>query len=129
MKRPLLVATWLTLCVIARAQTSYTWNGSLSSAWNTPGNWTPSGVPGSADNVTIVTGSNICQLSLNQNIGNFTLTSGTLDLGGNTLTLNGTTATFTKGTVQNGTFNIPAATNTSFNNGPTVMNCTLNISS
>jgi hypothetical protein len=31
---------------------SYTWNGSSSSAWGTAANWTPSGVPGSADVVT-----------------------------------------------------------------------------
>src|SRR6202000_2854033 len=85
--------------------------------------------PGSVDNVTIVTGSNTCQLSANQTIGNFTLTSGILDLGGKTLTVNGATATFTKGTVQNGALNIPAATTTSFNNGPIAMNCPVTISS
>jgi hypothetical protein len=129
MKRPLLIATWLTLFFAAHAQTSYTWNGSLSSAWNTAGNWTPNGIPGSADNVTIVTGSNTCQLTASQSIGNFTLTSGTLDLGGATLTINGATVTFTKGTVQNGTLNVPAATTTSFTTGPTVMNCPVTISS
>lgn len=33
--------------------TSYTWNGSVSSDWGTAANWTPNGVPGSVDNVTI----------------------------------------------------------------------------
>ena len=55
-----------TLCLLlfflagkaVHAQTSYTWNGSISTDWNTSGNWTPNGVPGTADNVTIVTGSN-----------------------------------------------------------------------
>jgi hypothetical protein len=32
---------------------SYTWNGGTSSDWATGSNWTPNGVPGSADNVTI----------------------------------------------------------------------------
>src|SRR6185437_14690747 len=129
MKRPLLVATLMTLLCAVRAQTSYTWNGSLSSAWTTAGNWTPNGIPGSADNVTIVTGSNTCQLTASQSIGNFTLTSGALDLGGTTLTINGATVTFTKGTVQNGTVAIPAAATTSFTTGPTVMNCPVTITS
>ncbi|HEV2481309.1 MAG TPA: hypothetical protein VGS79_16670, partial [Puia sp.] len=129
MKRPLLVATLMTLVCAVTAQTSYTWNGSLSSAWNTAGNWTPNGIPGSTDNVTVVTGSNTCQLTASQSIGNFTLTSGTLDLGGATLTINGATVTFTKGTVQNGTLNVPAATTTSFTTGPIVMNCPVTLSS
>lgn len=116
------------LCTV-HAQTSYTWNGSLSSAWSTAGNWTPNGIPGSADNVTIVPGSNICQLAANQSIGNFILNNGTLDLGGATLTINGATATFTKGTVQNGVLNIAGATSTTFNAGPTVLNCPVTISS
>lgn len=33
--------------------TSYTWNGSVSSDWGTAANWTPNGVPGAVDNVTI----------------------------------------------------------------------------
>ena len=119
----------MTLVCVIHAQTSYTWNGALSSAWNTPGNWTPNGIPGSADNVTIVTGSNTCMLTTGQSINNFTLTSGTLDLGGTTLTINGATVTFTKGTVQNGTLNVPTATNTNFTTGPIVINCPATITS
>ena len=33
-----------------------TWNGSLSTDWNTPGNWTPSGIPGITDDVVIPNG-------------------------------------------------------------------------
>lgn len=33
--------------------TSYTWNGSTSSDWGTATNWTPNGIPGAVDNVTI----------------------------------------------------------------------------
>src|SRR5580700_2609558 len=90
----------LTLLIqTAHAQTSYTWNGSVSTAWNTATNWTPNGIPGSADNVTIVTGSNNCVVNATSSINNLTLTSGTLNLGGFTLTVNGTTASFTAGTV------------------------------
>jgi Secretion system C-terminal sorting domain len=127
MKRPLLIISLLTLFVAARSQTNYTWNGSVSTAWNTAANWTPNGIPGSIDNVTIVTGSNTCQLAASQSIGNFTLTSGTLDLGAVTLTINGATVTFTKGTVQHGTLNVPSATTTGFGGGPVIMNCPVTI--
>ena len=110
------------------AQTSYTWNGSLSSSWNTAANWTPNGIPGTADNVTIVTGSHTCQLNATTTISNFTQTSGTLDMGGDTLNT-GTAATFTSGTVQNGTFLMPAATTVSFGNSTVTMNCIVTITS
>ncbi|MBK7430511.1 MAG: hypothetical protein IPI62_06145 [Bacteroidetes bacterium] len=35
------------------AGTSYTWNRSISSDWNNPGNWTPNAVPDSVDIITI----------------------------------------------------------------------------
>jgi hypothetical protein len=112
-----------------QSQINYTWNGTLSTDWNTAGNWTPNGIPGAADNVTIVTGSNTCLVGTTVSIANFKLTSGTLDLGGSTFTVSGATVTFTAGTVQNGVVNIPAATTTSFGNGPVTMNCPVNITS
>jgi len=113
----------------ANSQTSYTWNGSVSSAWNTPANWSPAGIPGNTDNVTIVTGSNTCLLNINAGINNITVTSGTLDLGTFTLTVAGPVATFTTGTVQNGTINVSGATTTTFGIGPVTMNCIVNITS
>lgn len=129
MKRLLLIASLFLLTHIAKSQTSYTWNGSLSTAWNTPGNWTPNGIPGAADNVKIVTGSNTCLLSANTGITNITLTSGTLDLGGFTLTVDGPAAAFTTGTVQNGSVIVTGATTTAFGNGPLTMNCTVTVTS
>jgi hypothetical protein len=118
----------LFFCVqTVKSQVSYTWNGSVSTSWTTATNWTPSGIPGGLDDVTIVTGGNTCQLNANTTISNITLTSGTLDLGGFALTAGGTTAQFTKGTVQNGAMIIPAATTTNFTTGPIVMNCAVNI--
>ncbi len=111
------------------AQTSYTWNGSSSSSWNNASNWTPNGIPGSVDNVTIVTGSNTCVLGTASSINNFTLTSGTLDMSGATLTVTGSTAKFTAGTIQNGAIAVTGATTTTFGNGPVTMNCTVNITS
>ncbi|HTR28541.1 MAG TPA: T9SS type A sorting domain-containing protein [Puia sp.] len=130
MKRSLLFCGLLIVAVQAlQAQISYTWTGASSTSWATATNWSPSGVPGSADNVTIVTGSNICKLASSVSINNLTLTSGTLDLNAGTLTVNGTNAQFTAGTVQNGTLTIAGATSTVFGNGPVTMNCTVNISS
>lgn len=128
MKQSLLLLGLTIFTLSVKCQTSYTWNGSVSTAWNTPGNWTPNGVPGPADNVTVVTGSNTCILNTSSTINNLTLTSGTLDLGASTLTVAGTTATFTSGTVQDGTLTITAATTTAFN-GTVTMNCPVNITS
>ncbi|HMC86372.1 MAG TPA: hypothetical protein VKI61_12650, partial [Chitinophagaceae bacterium] len=118
MKLLILFISLFVCSATAISQTSYTWNGSVSSAWNTPANWSPAGIPGSADNVTIVTGSNTCLLNANASINNITVTSGTLDLGTFALTVAGPVATFTTGTVQNGTINVSGATTTLFGNGP-----------
>src|ERR1700733_8886669 len=82
-----------------KAQTSYTWNGSVSTNWNVAGNWTPNGIPGTLDNVKVVTATNNCKLSANTGVWHVNLSSGTLDLGGNTLTVGGDTALFSAGTV------------------------------
>ncbi len=130
MKRSILLCVFLVIALQAlRAQTNYTWNGSTSTSWNTATNWTPNGIPGPADNVTIVTGSNNCKLGGSTSINNLTLTSGTLDMNGGTLTVNGTTVQFTAGIVQNGTLTITGATTTTFGNGPVTMNCVVNITS
>jgi hypothetical protein len=114
---------------ISKAQISYTWNGSVSTAVTNPANWSPNGIPGPADTATIVTGSNTCILNVNATIAGLKITSGTLDLGGNTLTINGPTATFTSGTVQNGTITVTGATTTTFGNGTVNMNCIVNVTS
>ena len=130
MKRFLLcICVFVSVCQTVKAQISYTWNGSSSTAWNTAANWTPNGIPGAADNVKIVTAANSCTLNASTHINNFTLTSGTLDLGTFALTADGTLATFTAGTIQNGSFAVTAATTTTFGNGPVIMNCPLTITS
>ncbi|MFN3342444.1 MAG: T9SS type A sorting domain-containing protein [Flavobacteriales bacterium] len=105
-----------------QAQTTYTWNGTISDAWNTPGNWTPSAVPTATDHVVIVTASNPCTLPGNLSITNFSMTSGILNIGANTFTINGTFSA-TNGTI-NGAGNISInGTTVVFGNttaGPTV---------
>jgi len=112
-----------------QSQISYTWNGVISTAWNVPGNWTPNGIPGAADNITIVAGGNTCLLNAAASITNITINSGILDLGGFTLTTGGATALFSAGLVQNGTMTVSGATTTTLGNGPVTMNCAVNITS
>lgn len=89
------------------SQTSYVWNGGTSTDWNTNTNWTPNGIPGAADNATIVTGSNNCVLAGNTSLTNLTITTGTLNLNGFTLNTTGVVAC-NGGECNNGTFNSTA---------------------
>ncbi|HOY29712.1 MAG TPA: hypothetical protein PLR96_12105, partial [Flavobacteriales bacterium] len=94
------------------AQTTYIWNGSTSNAWNVPANWTPAtGFPLPADNAVIVSAGTPPVLDATRAVTNLTVNSGTLDLGGFTLTATGN-STFNGGTIANGTFaaNSPAGT-------------------
>ena len=59
--------------------TSYTWIGTTSS-WNLSSNWSPSGIPDSADFVTISSGTNGPLLDGNRKITNLTLSSKSLEL-------------------------------------------------
>lgn len=122
----------------AKAATSYTWTGNSSSEWGLAGNWTPSGIPGATDFVTIGNGMNAPQLSSPVTIATLTLNSGSnLNLNGhsfivsgnfqmnNGATLNVGTAGFTVNgncTVNGGTINGNGTltlngTNTSFGSG------------
>src|ERR1700722_9083852 len=131
MRRSILFCGLLIIVAVQalQAQTSYTWTGATSTSWNTATNWAPLGIPGATDNVTVVTGANTCKLGVSTSINNFTLTTGTLDLNGGTLTVDGTNAQLTAGTVQNGTLTVTGATTTVFGNGPVTMNCVVNITS
>lgn len=85
------------------AQTNYTWNGSVSTAWNTPANWTPNAVPTATDNI-IVNSNSVPRypiLDQNRTVKNITLSADTIDLGGYTLTMTGDES-FSGGRVLNG---------------------------
>ncbi len=91
------------MSIIAISQTSYTWlSTAATSNWNTNTNWSPNGIPLSTDNVTIVNSTSTPVLPGNTSVNNFTMTSGSIDLGSSTLTINGTSV-FTAGTMSNGT--------------------------
>src|SRR5260370_22903778 len=54
-----------------------TWTGSVSTDWNTAGNWSPPGVPASADDVVIGTTANSPTLSVSGTTVNSMTISGT----------------------------------------------------
>ncbi len=84
--------------------TSYTWNGSSSSDWGTAANWTPNGVPGANDNVTIVSAGTAPVYDGVAGVTAFNMYSGSLDLNGYTLNISGQ-GYFSGGTVSNGVIN------------------------
>ncbi len=89
MKKIILPAFALLVCTLVHAQT---WNGSVSTNWNTAGNWT-GGLPGAGSNVTIpgsVVSSNWPVLNSNVTINGITTSPGCqLNVNGFTLTING----------------------------------------
>ena len=100
----------------SKAANNYTWTGSASSNWSTPGNWSPPVTPLTTDNVTIVTGTNPAQLIAATSIAGLTVLSGTLDLNSFQLTCSAT-AKFLGGSVSSGTVSALnfTAENTTFN--------------
>ncbi|NMH24722.1 YDG domain-containing protein [Flavobacterium solisilvae] len=73
------VATsWESLfCGTTPTATTYTWTGANSSSWANAGNWSPSGVPSSVDNIVISsTGTNMLNITDCRTVKDFTL-SGT----------------------------------------------------
>ncbi len=80
----------LLFCSSLDAQT-YTWNGSASSNWNTPGNWTPVGPPAPASTVNITNSAapNMPALPSNVTITNLTVNVSTLNLASFTLVVTG----------------------------------------
>lgn len=118
-----LTITALFICQTAFSQTNYTWNGGTDTDFATSTNWTPNGVPGSGDNITIVSTSNAPVLDGNRTVNNLTMTSGILKLGGYDLTVDGT-ADMNGGEVENGLFKMTQG-NVDFDG--TEMDCTVDI--
>ena len=130
MKSNLLSAVLFFICLqTIQSQTSYTWTGAVSGSWNVAANWSPGGIPGSADDVKVVAAGNACTLNTATIVNNITLVSGTLDLNGATLTVNGATALFTSGSIQNGSLIVAGANTTTSGTGTVTMNCAVNITS
>lgn len=73
--------------------TDYIWNTASTGNWNADGNWTPTGIPGAGDNVTIdLAGTYTVNLNGAQSANNVTLdaASATVDAFGNNFNLGGT---------------------------------------
>jgi hypothetical protein len=79
-----------------------TWNGSVSSDWNTAANWTPANVPNANNEDALINGAGAFQpvLPANTTIRDLTVSGGTLTLGGNTLTIRNSNTT--GATISNG---------------------------
>lgn len=93
---------------------SYTWSiAATSTSWSLVTNWGGLAYPSAAaDNVTIVSGTLFNpKLDITRSLTNFTMTSGSLDLNGQTLTITGTAA-FNGGTITNGTLIVSGASTT-----------------
>ncbi len=97
------------------SQTTYTWTGSTSSDWNTANNWSPAGVPSSADYVIIGSTSNNPSISGNVTVAQFSISLATLTLNGNTLAITNS-ATFSSSVITSGTIQ---ASGSSLNLGAT----------
>lgn len=106
----LIVSSILALFMTVKAG-NYTWNGGISTAWGTSSNWTPNGVPSTNDTVTIVTGSNNVYLSAKTEAKHVTVTSGTLNMQGNELAVNGNSF-FNGGTITNGLLTLTGTNHT-----------------
>jgi len=111
--------------------TSYTWNGSVSSSWGEPNNWSPSGIPDLGDDVSISSTANNPIFEEISGLNNFTLNSGSLDMSFFTLVIYGT-ATFNGGTINNGNINCQSNVvfaGTTFNVGLTISSSDISFTS
>jgi hypothetical protein len=118
-----------------------TWNGSLSTTWNIPDNWTPFGVPTAITNVTIPASlTNYPKMTGDSTINSINMITGSsLDFNGKKLTINSVNAYnyFVGATLDNtavGTDIVLAINtgtggyNTTFNSNIINDNCTFNLS-
>ncbi|MFZ4521018.1 MAG: T9SS type A sorting domain-containing protein [Bacteroidales bacterium] len=104
--------------------TNYAWNGSASNDWATPTNWTPNGIPGALDNVTIgVPGSNTnCSInSGSKSVASLTLNgTGILNMAsGSTLSISGA-FTYDGSSGATATFNTSSTVNMTSSSAQTV---------
>lgn len=103
----------LTVGLSSSQAAAFTWNGSVSSDWNTSANWTPAGIPGLGDDVTINASGGAFDPAWDElpGIRNITMSDRTFDLNGFALQITGT-AVFSGGTVTNGSVVIASSSAT-----------------
>ena len=98
------IYTGVFCCILISIQSfSQTWNGSVSSDWNTATNWTPNNVPSTSGNVIINSAVATYQPILpgNVSIRTLNMSAGFLNLNGSTLTCS-VSATLTGDSLYNG---------------------------
>ena len=96
----------LLACIIFNSSVfagNYTWTGTTNSNWDASSNWSPAGIPGSSDTININSTTNSLTLTANQTVKRLTMNSGILDLGGDTLTITGSSGLH-GGNINNGHF-------------------------
>jgi hypothetical protein len=81
---------------------SFVWNGSVNSNWNNSANWTPNGVPGTGDYVTISAKPNHPVLDMDRSLNGLTFSSGNLNLSGYNLRTTGVVTISPGAVVSNG---------------------------
>ena len=89
----LLLVPWLLFATAPARAGDYIWNTGSTGNWNADGNWSPTGVPGLGDNVTIdLSGTYSVNLNGTQSANNVTLNSATATVNafGNSFNLGGT---------------------------------------
>jgi hypothetical protein len=98
------IATSSSVNIIVKSlQNIYTWTGAAgNSNWNDPNNWSPNGIPGQNDSVTIATAASFPTLSTSVSVTDLTILSDSINLNGQQLTITGV-ARFTGGSISNGT--------------------------
>ncbi len=111
--------SWLALLLVLllgggnAGAVTYTWNGSVSTSWNTAANWTPAagspaGVPGAADEALINNCTTCPVLTGPQGVHRLAVNSGKLDVGGFTMTATIIRLGYSKITSQAGTLQVVA---------------------
>lgn len=83
----------------------FTWNGSQSNLWNNTANWTPIGLPGNQDTITINNAAHTVQLDQNRSVHRIIMNNGTINLNSFELLVT-QRATFNDGAVNNGTLKL-----------------------
>lgn len=81
MKSRVILALGFYSVLVALVSAQSTWTGSINNDWNNAGNWSPSGVPGSGDNVIINSGTVSLNTTPVGDIGSLTMNGGDLTIG------------------------------------------------
>lgn len=83
----LFITLFFAFSIYCQAQINYTWTGTHSNNWNDSLNWTPKGIPQSADDISVSGENNVLVLDQNRIVSSISIQNSYLDLRGYTLTV------------------------------------------